>query len=163
MERTEQRLIVLMGASGAGKTTWANEQKLLQNLDGFFIAGTALLNASFSSRDPAAFMDFLRFVGRVNLRGGRSVVVDSTNIDSVQRRFWLNIALEHSIHSELIVFKTDNSLLHHAQRGRPSPVPPMKVDRYWQEMKKAIEVVKEEKWDRITTIERTAIKNEIAS
>lgn len=85
-------LVLLVGASGAGKTTFASRHFLSTEVlssDGFrAMVGD---DASDQSATAAAF-DLLARVLALRLRRGRLSVVDATNVNPGDRRGWLRLA-----------------------------------------------------------------------
>jgi predicted kinase len=142
-------ITVLMGAPGAGKTTW-----IARNASGEeHIASTEPLRAD-RSIDGAMFMNQLRRRAEIAARDGLDVIADGTHIDRRHRAFWLQLAREVETETRLIVFKTSLLLLHKAQDYRTAPVPKSIVSKYHQDLNKSLRTVHLEPWGSIETIVR---------
>jgi len=145
-----QKLLVMMGAPGAGKTTWINRQRL----EGFHLASTEALRVNFQDTDSNAFMENFRRKGKEALLAGQSVVVDATNTFPHHRRFWLDAGNEVGAFTELMIFNTDLNLLNKAQRSRTAPVQSKIIFKHHRAMIQAMRDVRNENWGRIQMISR---------
>jgi predicted kinase len=142
-------ITVLMGAPGAGKSTW-----LARNISGDeHIASTEPLRAD-RSLDSNIFMNQLRRRAEVAAHDGLDVIADGTHIDRRHRAFWLQLAGEANAETRLIIFNTSLPLLYKAQDHRTAPVAKSIVSKYHLDFKKALRTVHLEPWGSIETIVR---------
>jgi predicted kinase len=146
---TKQKIIVLMGVPGAGKTTWLNAQ----DLSNFHLASTEPVRVN-KELDVDYFMHKLRVDATVAAEDGLSIVSDGTNLAQRHRWFWLNLAKSVNAESNLVVFDTDLSLCLKAQDIRLAPVDKKLVRKYGYMMQQAKRVIHSEPWDSIETIRR---------
>ena len=116
-------LVVLVGASGAGKSHWAA---------GAFPPGTVVASDELRAlvgtgeRDQRAgtdAFDVLALVVERRLKRGLTTVVDSTGLDARQRTRWLALARRHGRPAHVVAFATPAALCRSRNRGRPEPVP----------------------------------------
>ncbi len=90
-------LVVLVGASGSGKTTFAREkfgESEVISSDNYRVAGANNSNALSSPRD--SFEVLCLTAGRM-LDAGKLVVIDSTNVQPASRRALIDLARAHDV------------------------------------------------------------------
>lgn len=85
------QMIVLVGLSGSGKSTYAN----------YNFPATAIVNQDIlGSRDRCAKL------ARTRLFLGQDVIIDRTNLTTGQRKFWIDLARQYGAAVSAWVFKT---------------------------------------------------------
>jgi protein phosphatase len=90
-------LVVLIGVSGSGKSTFARRHfRSTQVLSSDFCRGLVADDENDQSATPAAF-DLLHHIAGVRLRGGRLTVVDATNVKREDRASLVRLAREHDV------------------------------------------------------------------
>lgn len=142
-------ITVLMGAPGAGKTTW-----LARNTNGLeHIASTEPLRVD-RTLDSNLFMNQLRKQAEVAAHSGLDVIGDGTHIDRRHRAFWLQLAQECGAQTRLIIFNTSLTLLHRAQDTRSAPVSKHIVSKYHFDFTRSLRSIPFEPWDEVQTIVR---------
>lgn len=116
-------LVVLVGAIGAGKTTWAQA-----NFRSNEIVSLATLRGAVgeNDHDRTATKDAYELLERivdVRLGRGLSVVIDSDGLDDGRRSHWLAVARANSIPAWVALFTTDveTCLARDALRTSPRP------------------------------------------
>ena len=119
----EPSLVVLVGASSAGKSTWA-AATFKENE----IVSLAALQAAvgIDDHDVRAIPDALGLLNRIvstRIDRGLLVVVDSDGLDSSRRISWATGALSKSIPAFAVLFVTDlqTCLGRNEQRSHPLP------------------------------------------
>jgi len=136
-------ITVLMGAPGAGKTTW-----LKKNRNNEYVASTEAIRI-VRDLDRDEFMASLRANGKRALQQGKSVIVDGTNTIERHRLYWLNVGKSLDHETRLISFDATLEKLLHAQTLRQYPAPyPVVVDHY-KRFKLALKAIDQEGWDYI--------------
>ena len=144
----DKMLTVLMGAPGAGKTTW-----LKNNAKDEIILSTEPIRIN-RDLDREAFMNNLRLSGYKALKDGKSVIVDGTNVISYQRLLWLKMAKIHKVSARLITFEATLEQLIQSQSTRLNPVPyPVVMDHY-NKFYSSLSRIDNEGWDEIVRIKR---------
>jgi len=142
-------ITVLMGAPGAGKTTWLNANKT-----GFeHIASTEAIRVH-RDIDRGAFMTNMRLKAIKAAENSQDLIIDGTNTISTHRQIWLNLADRLSIQTSLVAFDTTLPLLLKAQTTRQFPAPIQSVKEHHIRMQTALRFVKSEPWDDIQIIKR---------
>ena len=100
----ELALVVLVGASGSGKSTFARTHfKRTEVISSDFCRGLV----SDDENDQAATKDafeVLHFVAAKRLAAGRLTVVDATNVQPEDRRPLVQLAREHNCFAVAVVF-----------------------------------------------------------
>jgi predicted kinase len=146
--RRVTRLTVLMGAPGAGKTTWAKA-----NAPDAYVASSELVRTR-RDLDVAQVMEFMRRAGRQQLAAGHDVIADATSTYPAHRRYWLAVAREAGAQAHLVAFDTALPLLVAAQRTRQHPAPLHVVRKHAALMRVALKVAPLEGWDDYQVIRR---------
>ena len=98
-----QSLVVLVGVSGSGKSTFAREKFLpYETLSSDVFRGMVSNDENDQSATEAAF-EALRHVAAARLRAGLLTVIDATNVQPAARRSLLQLAKEHDVLPTAIV------------------------------------------------------------
>jgi protein phosphatase len=93
----ELALVVLIGVSGSGKSTFARRHfRGTQVLSSDFCRGLVADDENDQSATPAAFA-LLHHIAGVRLRAGRLTVVDATNVKREDRASLVALAREHDV------------------------------------------------------------------
>ncbi len=103
-------LVVLVGAPGAGKSTWAaNNGKGAVHVsqDGLIDAITPL---GFEHVYRGVYSQAEEAIARAALQAGHTVIVDRTNRTRAHRKRWLNIARDAACPAVALVFTTHRDL-----------------------------------------------------
>jgi protein phosphatase len=90
-------LVVLIGVSGSGKSTFARRHfRPTQVLSSDFCRGLVADDENDQAATPAAF-DLLHHIAGVRLRGGRLTVIDATNVKREDRASLVRLARDHDV------------------------------------------------------------------
>jgi F420-dependent oxidoreductase-like protein len=124
---------VLVGASGAGKSHWAQ-----QWFEQGEIVSSDRLRAAVGSgeRDQRASRDafeVLELIVAKRLRRGLVTVIDSTGLDRERRAAWLELAGRHHVPAYAVLFDTPARVVQQRNRARGAPVPSSVVTRQLRE------------------------------
>jgi alkanesulfonate monooxygenase SsuD/methylene tetrahydromethanopterin reductase-like flavin-dependent oxidoreductase (luciferase family)/predicted kinase len=116
-------LVVLVGASGSGKSTWAQARYRSQEivasdeLRGIVGSGRHDLDAS---TDAFALLDA---IVAARIRRGLTCVVDTLGLEPERRRGYLALAREHGLRAVAVVFDVAPALARERNNRRDRPVP----------------------------------------
>jgi protein phosphatase len=140
IEIPDPSLVVLVGAAGSGKTTFAArhfapDEVLSSDAYRLMLTGDA-------ADQRASGLAFRRLHEdlAIRLRDGRLTVVDATNVMAHARRVLLGRASEARTTSVAIVFDLPPDVVHAQNAGRPSRVVPTDVvDRHLVELRRAVD------------------------
>ena len=115
----EFSLVVLVGVSGSGKSTFAREHfKPTEVLSSDFCRGLVSDNENDQSATPDAF-DILQHIARKRLAAGRLTVIDATNVQPEARKPLVALAREYHCLPVAIVIDVPERLAHDRNKTRP--------------------------------------------
>ncbi|HEX9623390.1 MAG TPA: LLM class flavin-dependent oxidoreductase [Streptosporangiaceae bacterium] len=151
-------LVVLAGASGSGKSTWAaaryrsSEVVSSDQLRGVVGSGENDLDASV---DAFAVLD--QIVG-ARLRRGLTTVVDTLGFDAERRVRQLDLARRAGLPAVAILFRTDPAECRRRNRLRSRPVPANVLDNQLRRMPELATQLAAEGWTVIEAAEDVAVE-----
>jgi F420-dependent oxidoreductase-like protein len=134
-------LVVLIGATGAGKTRWAEE---------WFEAGQIVSSdrlravVGTGERDQRASrdaFDVLDLILDKRLRRRLTTVVDSTGLDAKRRDTWRSLAKRHGVPAHAVLFDPPAAVVRERNRARGSPVPSKVVSAQLRETAEVADAV----------------------
>ncbi|GAA4424535.1 polynucleotide kinase-phosphatase [Actinokineospora soli] len=115
----DMALVVLIGASGSGKSTFARKNFLpTQVLSSDFFRGLVADDENDQSASADAF-DALHHIAGKRLRAGRITVVDATNVQREVRGKLVALAREHHVLPVAIVLDLPEKVCVERNAGRP--------------------------------------------
>ena len=115
----ELSLIVLIGASGAGKSTFARQHfKPTEILSSDYFRGLVADDENDQSATKDAF-DVLHYVLGKRLAAGKLTVIDATNVQLESRKPLLNFAKQYHCFATAIVFNLPEQVCHARNKERP--------------------------------------------
>ena len=115
----ELSLVVLIGVSGSGKSTFARAHfKPTEVISSDFCRGLVADDENDQSATPAAFA-VLRFIAGQRLAAGRLTVIDATNVQPEARRDLVTLAREYDVLPTAIVLDLPERLCAERNQGRP--------------------------------------------
>jgi F420-dependent oxidoreductase-like protein len=132
-------LVVLVGATGAGKSHWASEwfaPDQVVSSDRLRAAVGAGERDQRASRDAFEVLDLI-----VAKRLGRrlTTVIDSTGLEAKRREAWRSLAERHGMPAYAIVFDPPEAVVRERNRARGTPVPSKVVTAQLRESAGALE------------------------
>ncbi len=151
-------LVVLVGASGSGKSTWAAaryrpaEVVSSDQLRGVVGSGENDLDAS------ADAFALLEQIVRARLRRGLTTVVDTLGLDPERRRAHLDLARQSGLPAVAVLFGTDPAECRRRNRERARPVPAPVLDSQLRRMADAAAEIAAEGWAVASDAEQTVIE-----
>jgi predicted kinase len=144
-------LVVLIGASGSGKSAWAaehyrpDEVVSSDRLRALVGSGEHDLDAS---ADAFALLDQ---IVAARLRRGLTAVVDTLGLDPVRRGSYLALARSSGMPAVAVLVDTDPAECRRRNRARGMPVPAPVLAGQLRRMRTAADEVRGEGWDLVTT------------
>ncbi|SEF27175.1 polynucleotide kinase-phosphatase [Amycolatopsis pretoriensis] len=115
----DMALVVLVGASGSGKSTFARTHFApTQVLSSDFFRGLVADDENDQSASAEAF-DALHYVAGKRLAAGRMTVIDATNVQRASRASLVKLAKEHDVLPTAIVLDLPLSVCVARNAGRP--------------------------------------------
>src|SRR5579883_3117043 len=112
-------LVVLMGTSGSGKSTFARKHfKPTEVISSDFCRGLVSDDENNQSATPDAF-EVLNFIAAKRLQGGRLTVIDATNVQAEARKPLVALAREYHCIPVAIVLNLPERLCQDRNKNRP--------------------------------------------
>jgi protein phosphatase len=138
-------LVVLVGASGCGKSTFARRHfRPTEVLSSDFFRGMVADDETEQSATTDAF-EVLHFVARKRLRAGRLTVIDATNTQAAARKPLVAIARETHVIPVAIVLDVPERVCQARNRARTDrQVPPHAIASQTQQLRKSIRDLRRE-------------------
>lgn len=142
-------IVCLMGAPGAGKSTW-----VLKNMNG----DEHIYNTEGVRRnrdlDVATYMGIQRFKAIKAVEAGKWLIADGTHTIQTHRKVWLTLAERLGLDTKLVVFDTPLNILLEVQKHREFPAPRNVVVDHHRRMQMAKLHIQHEGWGSIDIIKR---------
>ena len=114
----ELSLIVLIGASGSGKSTFAHKHfQPFEVLSSDFCRGLVSNEENNQSATKDAF-EVLHFIAQKRLAAGKLTVIDATNVQMEDRKPLLQMALQYHCFAIAIVLDLPEELCHERNQQR---------------------------------------------
>jgi alkanesulfonate monooxygenase SsuD/methylene tetrahydromethanopterin reductase-like flavin-dependent oxidoreductase (luciferase family)/predicted kinase len=140
-------LVVLVGPSGSGKSSWAAERYLARE-----IVSSDQLRAVVGSgeHDLDASADAFALLGHIaaaRARRGLTVVVDTLGLDPDRRLGYLAVARRHGLPAVVVVFRTSGDRCRDRNRARDVPVPAAVLTAQLRRMRDIPGQLAAEGWD----------------
>ncbi len=151
----ELSLVVLVGASGSGKSTFARRHfKATEVLSSDFCRALVSDDENEQGATKDAF-EVLHFVARKRLAAGRLTVVDATNVQPEARKPLLELAREHYVLPVAIVLDMPERVCHERNRARPDrDFRPHVVRRQVQNLRRSLRGLQREGFRHVWTLSR---------
>lgn len=137
---TDLSLVVLVGASGSGKSTFARKHfKSTEVISSDFCRGLVADDENDQSASGDAF-DVLHHIAGKRLAAGRLTVVDATNVQSESRRRLIQLARQHDVLPIAIVLDVPEEvcLARNAARPDRADMPRHVVQRHRRELRRSL-------------------------
>jgi predicted kinase len=142
-------ITVLMGAPGAGKSTW-----VFNNKTGFEHVYNIDAIRAIKDMDVNAYTRHMRTKAIMKVEEGYDLIADATHVLKTHRLLWLALADRLQLDTRLVVFDTRRELLLQAQQVREFPVKNSVVIEQHRKLQVAKNDIKREGWGSIEIITR---------
>jgi alkanesulfonate monooxygenase SsuD/methylene tetrahydromethanopterin reductase-like flavin-dependent oxidoreductase (luciferase family)/predicted kinase len=149
-------VVVLIGAAGSGKSTWAAahyrraEIVSSDELRGIVGSGPADLDAS-----PDAF-DLLERIVSARVARGLSTGIDTLGLDVDRRRTWLAAAHSAGLPAVVVVLDTPGEECRRRNAERDRPVPARVLTDQVRRVSATVDGLADEGWDHVDVLDRTS-------
>ncbi len=118
-EIPELSLVVLIGASGSGKSTFAKKHFLPSEIVSSDYCRWILADDENDQSATNDAFELLHEIIRLRLKRGRLTVVDATNLERTHRQTLIKIAREYHVQTAAIILNLPESLCHQRNEARP--------------------------------------------
>jgi alkanesulfonate monooxygenase SsuD/methylene tetrahydromethanopterin reductase-like flavin-dependent oxidoreductase (luciferase family)/predicted kinase len=147
-------MVVLAGAAGSGKSTWAGERFRTAEV----VSSDALRAAVGSGpADLEATADAFAVLDQiVAARSKRSLttVIDTLGLDQERRAYYRRLAREAGLPAVLVIMNTAAALCRERNRERDRPVPAPILTDQLRKISKLLMSAEEEGWDQVLIIDQ---------
>ncbi|MFJ8041614.1 polynucleotide kinase-phosphatase [Kitasatospora sp. NPDC096147] len=136
---TDVSLVVLIGSSGSGKSTFARRHfRPTEVVSSDFCRGLVADDENDQSASADAF-DVLHYIVGKRLAAGRRTVVDATNVQAEARRQLITIARDHDVLPIAIVLDVPEGVCAERNRTRPDrQLPAHVIPRQQRELRRSL-------------------------
>ncbi|MFE5485455.1 polynucleotide kinase-phosphatase [Streptomyces sp. NPDC056527] len=137
---TDLSLVVLIGASGSGKSTFARRHfKPTEVISSDFCRSLVADDENDQSASRDAF-DVLHYIAGKRLEAGRLTVVDATNVQQEARRQLVQLARQHDVLPIAIVLDLPEEVCQARNAARPdrADMPRHVVQRHRRELRRSL-------------------------
>ncbi|MER6627585.1 AAA family ATPase, partial [Streptomyces sp. NPDC000987] len=137
---TELSLVVLVGASGSGKSTFARRHfKPTEVISSDFCRGLVSDDENDQSATKDAF-DVLHYIAGKRLAAGRRTVVDATSVQQDARRQLIELARQHDVLPVAIVLDAPEEVCaeRNAARTDRADMPRRVIQRHIRELRRSL-------------------------
>ncbi|QKW07092.1 polynucleotide kinase-phosphatase [Streptomyces sp. NA04227] len=148
---TDLSLIVLVGASGSGKSTFARRHfKSTEVLSSDFCRGLVADDENDQSASKDAF-DVLHHIAGKRLAAGRLTVVDATNVQQEGRRQLIALAREYDVLPIAVVLDVPEEVCaaRNARRTDRADMPRRVIQRHTRELRRSLRHLEREGFRRV--------------
>lgn len=153
----ELSLVVLVGASGCGKTTFAHRHFRPTEVLSSDAFRALVADDPMDQTATADAFEALHFVARTRLRRGRLAVVDATNVQAQDRAGLLAIAREFHAVPVAVVLHLPERVCHARNRGRgAAEVPPQVIARHQAALRRSLRTLRREGFRYVHVLESEA-------
>ncbi|MEU8435742.1 polynucleotide kinase-phosphatase [Streptomyces sp. NPDC029216] len=157
---TDLSLVVLIGATGSGKSTFARKHfKPTEILSSDYCRGLVADDENDQSASKDAF-EVLHYIAGKRLAAGRLTVVDATSVQKESRRELVRLAREHDVLPIAIVLDMPESVCAERNAARPdrAGLPRRVIQRHRSELRRSLRGLEREGFRKVhvlRTVEET--------
>ncbi|MEU5400523.1 polynucleotide kinase-phosphatase [Streptomyces sp. NPDC005963] len=155
---TDLSLVVLIGATGSGKSTFAREHfKPTEIVSSDFCRGLVADDENDQSASGDAF-DVLHYIVGKRLAAGRLTVVDATSVQSESRRQLVQLARQHDVLPIAIVLDLPEAVCAERNALRPdrAGMDPRVIRRHQRELRRSLRGLEREGFRKVHILRSAA-------
>ncbi|WP_030682486.1 polynucleotide kinase-phosphatase [Streptomyces sp. NRRL B-1347] len=155
---TDLSLVVLIGASGSGKSTFARRHfKPTEVISSDFCRGLVADDENDQSASRDAF-DVLHYIAGKRLAAGRRTVVDATSVQSESRKQLVELARRHDVLPIAIVLDVPEEVCaeRNASRTDRADMPRRVIQRHTRELKRSLRHLEREGFRKVHVLRGVA-------
>jgi protein phosphatase len=150
----ELSLVVLVGTSGSGKSSFAAKHFLrTEVVSSDFCRGLVSDNGNDQAATQDAF-DVLHYIAGKRLNAGKLTVVDATNVQPESRRSLIELAKKRHVLAVAVILKVPESICHQRNESRANrDFGPQVVHRQLDQLRRSMKGLRREGFHRVVTLE----------
>ncbi|WP_159773986.1 polynucleotide kinase-phosphatase [Streptomyces sp. HM190] len=155
---TDLSLVVLIGASGSGKSTFARRHfKPTEVISSDFCRGLVSDDENDQSATRDAF-DVLHYIAGKRLAAGRRTVVDATSVQSESRKQLIDLARKHDVLPIAIVLDVPEEVCaeRNAARTDRADMPRRVIQRHTRELRRSLRHLEREGFRKVHVLRGVA-------
>ncbi|SPE99463.1 polynucleotide kinase-phosphatase [Streptomyces sp. MA5143a] len=155
---TDLSLVVLIGASGSGKSTFAHRHfKPTEIISSDFCRGLVSDDENDQSATKDAF-DVLHYIAGKRLAAGRRTVVDATSVQSESRKQLIDLARKHDVLPIAIVLDVPEEVCaeRNAARTDRADMPRRVIQRHTRELRRSLRHLEREGFRKVHVLRGVA-------
>ncbi|MGW4159239.1 polynucleotide kinase-phosphatase [Streptomyces sp. NPDC004788] len=155
---TDLSLVVLVGATGSGKSTFARRHfKPTEIVSSDFCRGLVADDENDQSASKDAF-DVLHYIAGKRLAAGRLTVVDATSVQREARRQLVQLAREHDVLPIAIVLDLPKEVCAERNAARPdrAHLPRHVIQRHRRELRRSLKGLEREGFRKVHVLRSVA-------
>ncbi|MGW2782242.1 polynucleotide kinase-phosphatase [Streptomyces populi] len=155
---TDLSLVVLIGASGSGKSTFARRHfKPTEVISSDFCRGLVADDENDQSASGDAF-DVLHYIAGKRLAAGRRTVVDATSVQQDSRRQLIELARKHDVLPIAIVLDVPEDVCaeRNAARADRAGMPRRVIQRHTRELRRSLRSLEREGFRKVHVLRGVA-------
>ncbi|GAA2490021.1 polynucleotide kinase-phosphatase [Streptomyces gobitricini] len=155
---TDLSLVVLIGATGSGKSTFARQHfKPTEVISSDFCRGLVADDENDQSASGDAF-DLLHYIVGKRLAAGRLTVVDATSVQQESRRQLVRLAREHDVLPIAIVLDLPEEVCAERNAARPdrAHLPRHVIQRHRRELRRSLRGLEREGFRKVHVLKSVA-------
>ncbi|WP_055714876.1 polynucleotide kinase-phosphatase [Streptomyces torulosus] len=155
---TDLSLVVLIGASGSGKSTFARRHfKPTEIISSDFCRGLVSDDENDQSATKDAF-DVLHYIAGKRLAAGRRTVVDATSVQSESRKQLIDLARKHDVLPIAIVLDVPEEVCaeRNAARTDRADMPRRVIQRHIRELRRSLRHLEREGFRKVHVLRGVA-------
>ena len=146
-------MVVLVGASGSGKTTWSQARWPHHRALSSDAMRELLTDSERSQWASAQAFELMRHAARLRLELGQRVIIDATSARPEDRRQWLTLAREHGVPACAVWLDVPEQVCRERQSQRTRQVPDYAIARQLEELGETRALLEREGWDMILRVD----------
>ncbi|MFD3374528.1 MULTISPECIES: polynucleotide kinase-phosphatase [unclassified Streptomyces] len=155
---TDLSLVVLIGASGSGKSTFARRHfKPTEVISSDFCRGLVADDENDQSASGDAF-DVLHYIAGKRLAAGRRTVVDATNVQQESRKQLIDLARKHDVLPIAVVLDVPEEVCaeRNASRTDRADMPRRVIQRHTRELRRSLRHLEREGFRKVHVLRGVA-------
>jgi alkanesulfonate monooxygenase SsuD/methylene tetrahydromethanopterin reductase-like flavin-dependent oxidoreductase (luciferase family)/predicted kinase len=156
-------LVVLLGASGSGKSTWAAERFRRSEIASSDELRSAVGGGPHDLDATTDAFAALELIVAARLHRGLTTVVDTLGTDAARRRAWLALGRAAGLRAIVVHADTAPDECRRRNRTRDRPVPAAVLTAQLRRVRAAVAEIAVEGWDEVIRVESSTMPDAVAA